>query len=95
MEDHIVRFLRFLNDERGLSSNTVAAYQNDLRQFVEYLRERPERANGNGNGHHGNGASAGPPGLVSRASASIAALGSSICSATMRRLTTSKSRPSR
>jgi integrase/recombinase XerD len=67
MEDHIVRFLRFLNDERGLSSNTVAAYQNDLRQFVEYLRERPERANGNGHHGNGNGASAGPPGQVSRA----------------------------
>src|SRR5262245_44231881 len=43
MEEQIVRFLRFLNDDRGLSANTVAAYQNDLRQFQEYLRERAER----------------------------------------------------
>ncbi|HZR97144.1 MAG TPA: tyrosine recombinase [Chloroflexota bacterium] len=49
MEEHIVRFLRFLNDDRGLTSNTVAAYQNDLRQFEDYLHAR--RARGNGNGH--------------------------------------------
>lgn len=41
MEDRIERFLRFLNDERGLASNTVAAYQNDLRQFQEFLRDQP------------------------------------------------------
>ena len=48
MEDHVVRFLRFLNDDRGLTANTVAAYQNDLRQFQEYLRQRQASANGNG-----------------------------------------------
>ncbi len=49
MEEHIVRFLRFLNEDRGLTPNTVAAYQNDLRQFEEYLHGRAP--NGNGNGH--------------------------------------------
>jgi integrase/recombinase XerD len=49
MEEHIVRFLRFLNDDRGLTPNTVAAYQNDLRQFEDYLQAR--HARGNGNGH--------------------------------------------
>jgi integrase/recombinase XerD len=48
MEEHIVRFLRFLNDDRGLTPNTVAAYQNDLRQFEDYLQERQARTNGNG-----------------------------------------------
>src|SRR3954451_4477888 len=48
MEEHIVRFLRFLNDDRGLTPNTVAAYQNDLRQFEEYLHTRSAHANGNG-----------------------------------------------
>ena len=48
MEEHIVRFLRFLNDDRGLTPNTVAAYQNDLRQFEDFLHERYARTNGNG-----------------------------------------------
>ncbi len=52
MEDHIVRFLLFLNDDRGLAANTVAAYQNDLRQLQEYLRGR---SNGNGHATNGNG----------------------------------------
>jgi integrase/recombinase XerD len=48
MEEHIVRFLRFLNDDRGLTPNTVAAYQNDLRQFEDFLHARYARGNGNG-----------------------------------------------
>src|SRR4051812_13389702 len=40
MEGYITRVLVFLNDDRGLAANTVAAYQNDLRQFFEYLHER-------------------------------------------------------
>ena len=40
MEDHITRFLLFLNEDRKLAANTVAAYQNDLRQLQEYLRSR-------------------------------------------------------
>ena len=46
MEDHITRFLLFLNEDRKLAANTVAAYQNDLRQLQEYLRSRDH-----GNGH--------------------------------------------
>ncbi|HLH25384.1 MAG TPA: tyrosine recombinase [Chloroflexota bacterium] len=52
MEEHIIRFLRFLNDDRGLTPNTVAAYQNDLRQFEEYLHARHARGNGNGHASH-------------------------------------------
>jgi integrase/recombinase XerD len=40
MEDQVTRFLLFLNEDRGLAANTVAAYQNDLRQLQEYLRSR-------------------------------------------------------
>jgi integrase/recombinase XerD len=54
MHDRIAQFLRFLHEQRGLTANTVAAYQNDLRQFQEFLAEHPpaaalaapERANG-------------------------------------------------
>lgn len=54
MHDCIAQFLRFLHEQRGLTANTVAAYQNDLRQFQEFLAEHPpaavhaapERANG-------------------------------------------------
>jgi integrase/recombinase XerD len=48
MEDQIVRFLRFLQEDRRLSANTVAAYQNDLRQFQEYLRGCQAQASENG-----------------------------------------------
>jgi integrase/recombinase XerD len=48
MNDHVARFLRFLHDDRGLTANTVAAYQNDLRQFQDFLRGRPAAVNGNG-----------------------------------------------
>jgi integrase/recombinase XerD len=48
MQEDIIRFLRFLNDDRGLAANTVSAYQNDLRQFDGYLHERAEHGNGNG-----------------------------------------------
>jgi integrase/recombinase XerD len=31
------RFLRYLRDEQGYSENTIAAYRNDLRQFVTFI----------------------------------------------------------
>ncbi|HLI28842.1 MAG TPA: tyrosine recombinase [Chloroflexota bacterium] len=53
MEGYIAQFLRFLHEQRGLTPNTVAAYQNDLRQFQEFLAAQqataaapPERTNG-------------------------------------------------
>jgi integrase/recombinase XerD len=38
--DHVQRFLGFLEQEKGYSSNTIAAYRNDLSQFAEFLAER-------------------------------------------------------
>jgi integrase/recombinase XerD len=74
MEDQIARFLRFLNEDRGLTANTVAAYQNDLRQFQEYLHERQPSANGNG--HAGGEAPATDPlSAVTRATVTDFVLG--------------------
>ncbi|MGD9264226.1 MAG: site-specific integrase, partial [Lysobacterales bacterium] len=33
------RFIAYLENERGLSARTVAAYQRDLDQFLQYLEE--------------------------------------------------------
>lgn len=43
----IAEFLSYLEFERGLAGNTVAAYQSDLAQFNDFLKEkrlRPEQA---------------------------------------------------
>lgn len=37
MDSHIEAFLRFLVEKKGASSNTIAAYKNDLRHFEAYL----------------------------------------------------------
>jgi integrase/recombinase XerD len=37
MDEVINRFLHYLTVEKGLSSNTIDAYRNDLRKFREYL----------------------------------------------------------
>jgi integrase/recombinase XerD len=37
MEDKIQRFLSFLEAEKGYADNTIAAYRNDLKQFIDYL----------------------------------------------------------
>src|SRR6266498_796409 len=42
MHADIDRFLTVLTSERGFSSNTIAAYRNDLTQFVAYLQSPPE-----------------------------------------------------
>lgn len=56
MKQLIERFLEFLAAERRLSPNTLAAYRNDLRQFVDYLGVRSALSTANGNGtEHGNG----------------------------------------
>ncbi len=41
MHDSVERFLQVLERERGFSLNTIAAYRNDLNQFVVYLRQPP------------------------------------------------------
>ncbi len=41
MDGSIGRFLRVLGMERGFSPNTIAAYRNDLNQFVAYLQSPP------------------------------------------------------
>ena len=38
MENHVSTFLDFLSAEKGASSNTIAAYRNDLEQLAEYLK---------------------------------------------------------
>jgi len=36
-EQYLQPFLHFLEAERGMSANTVAAYRNDLQQFIEWM----------------------------------------------------------
>lgn len=38
MESYLKRFLLHLSLERNLTDNTVCAYENDLKQFLEFLR---------------------------------------------------------
>jgi integrase/recombinase XerD len=40
MDEQVEVFLQHLAEKRGLSVNTTAAYQTDLEQFCEFLRER-------------------------------------------------------
>lgn len=40
MHHHVRSFLEYLDAERGYSSHTISAYQNDLTQFVEFLRKQ-------------------------------------------------------
>jgi integrase/recombinase XerD len=40
MKEQIQQFLDFIVEEKGYSSNTLAAYSNDLSQFMEYLEPR-------------------------------------------------------
>jgi integrase/recombinase XerD len=40
MKEQIQQFLDFIVEEKGYSSNTLAAYSNDLSQFVDYLESR-------------------------------------------------------
>ncbi|HEX5690137.1 MAG TPA: site-specific tyrosine recombinase XerD [Roseiflexaceae bacterium] len=40
MNEQVDLFLQHLAEKRGLSVNTTAAYQTDLEQFCEFLRER-------------------------------------------------------
>lgn len=40
MDEHVDRFYDFCSVERGLSANTLVSYGNDLRRFVQYLKNR-------------------------------------------------------
>jgi len=39
MVDPIKRFLNYLTVEKGLSTNTIEAYKNDIKKFQKYLAE--------------------------------------------------------
>ena len=45
MQQQISQFLEYLADEKNCSSNTIAAYRNDITQFYEFLQKyhRPDR----------------------------------------------------
>ncbi len=40
MEEYVELFLRYLRTEKGLSTNTLAAYGTDLKRFSEYLQKK-------------------------------------------------------
>ncbi len=40
MKEQIEQFLEYITDEKGYSSNTLAAYRNDLSQFMDFLGTR-------------------------------------------------------
>ena len=40
MEEQIQDFLNFLDTEKGYADNTIAAYRNDLTQFLRYLEQQ-------------------------------------------------------
>lgn len=42
MHEDVDQFLNVLANERGFSANTIAAYRNDLTQFIAYLHAPPE-----------------------------------------------------
>ncbi len=43
MQEQINQFLEFLEVEKGYSTNTLAAYQNDLGQFLVFLQQLSEK----------------------------------------------------
>ena len=48
MKQAVEQFLNYATVERGLSPNTIAAYRNDLTQFVDFLQSRDSSLQGNG-----------------------------------------------
>jgi integrase/recombinase XerD len=40
MQEQIQNFLDFLDNEKGYADNTIAAYRNDLTQFLRYLEQQ-------------------------------------------------------
>jgi integrase/recombinase XerD len=43
MREQIEQFLTYITEEKGYSSNTLAAYRNDLSQFMAFLEPRVDR----------------------------------------------------
>jgi site-specific recombinase XerC len=43
MKELIEQFLTYITEEKGYSSNTLAAYRNDLSQFLAFLEPRVDR----------------------------------------------------
>ena len=43
LNHHLKMFLNFMHVERGASSNTIDAYQNDLSQFSNFLKSQNQR----------------------------------------------------
>ncbi|WP_139994578.1 site-specific tyrosine recombinase XerD [Paenibacillus paridis] len=37
MKAHLIRYIQYLKEERGLSANTLSSYQRDLNQFISYV----------------------------------------------------------
>jgi integrase/recombinase XerD len=50
-EESANAFLTFLQVEKGASSNTIAAYKNDIYQFVAFCTSRAKQGTGVTNGH--------------------------------------------
>jgi integrase/recombinase XerD len=48
MKQAVEQFLNYATVERGLSPNTIAAYRNDLTQFMDFLQSRDSSLQGNG-----------------------------------------------
>lgn len=40
MSDYLTEFINYLIIERGLSANTISAYENDLKRYVKFLADR-------------------------------------------------------
>ena len=50
VEENVSSFLNYLSVEKGFSQNTIAAYQNDLVQFLEFLGSTHSGPNNPGSG---------------------------------------------
>ena len=46
MKEKVQSFLNFLETEKGYAENTIAAYQNDLNQFYDYLQADDDKPEG-------------------------------------------------
>jgi integrase/recombinase XerC len=43
MKDYIIKFIRYLEVEKAVSSHTVRAYRKDLEEFAEYVKTEPDK----------------------------------------------------
>ena len=42
MKEQLTAFLEFLRSEQNYSQNTIAAYQNDLGQYLKFIIQHPQ-----------------------------------------------------